>query len=192
MFTFPTMTLFQHPWGIDLAARQGLSHMSSPGFDRFFGAITQLGGPWALTLLTVLALVYLLYQKKIGEGLFLTGSMLIAWAAMHYLKLAFARPRPPGEQLTYAHGYSFPSGHAMLSLLFYGFVAYLILVEGRDKKHLVLAGGCMVLILLIGVSRAYLNVHYASDVLGGYFFGGMLLLGFIKTMNWMGPRGLQE
>jgi membrane-associated phospholipid phosphatase len=98
------------------------------------------------------------------------------------LKLLFARPRPawshPLAMLTSA---SFPSGHAMQSVIFYGLLGYLVIpriASWRARVWTVVAG--VVLVLLIGLSRLYLGVHYLIDVLAGYA-AGVVWLAFSIT-----------
>lgn len=182
------MTWFQQQLSIDLWVKGGLDHLASPFFDHFFQLITSMGSPAGLILFTVITSILLIYKRKQLEGMFLAACMLVGWGLMDGLKLFFGRPRPLGEHLTYATGYSFPSGHAMLSLIFYGFIAYLVVAQAKAEKKPAVILPAAALILLIGISRIYLNVHYASDVLGGYLFGAIILFISIKLMNWLSRR----
>ena len=98
------------------------------------------------------------------------------------LKFFFNRPRPLIPLLKNVPGLSFPSGHAFMSFIFYGFVIYLVYHQAKNRpiKWLVISL-LIVIILLIGLSRVYLRVHYASDVIAGYCFGMMSLL----IMLWL-------
>jgi membrane-associated phospholipid phosphatase len=93
------------------------------------------------------------------------------------LKFFFNRPRPMIPLLKHVPGLSFPSGHAFMSFIFYGFLIYLIYhdVKKRWVKWSVI---CVLvfIILAIGVSRIYLRVHYTTDVVAGYCFGMISLL----------------
>ncbi|HKA60610.1 MAG TPA: phosphatase PAP2 family protein [Gemmatimonadales bacterium] len=94
------------------------------------------------------------------------------------LKAAFQRPRPEYSEILSTESWSFPSGHAMLSLVVYGMFIYLVTVHVPDmrRRHLVtLAGSAAVLILAIGWSRIYLGVHHLSDVVAGYAAGALWL-----------------
>ncbi|TGE29628.1 phosphatase PAP2 family protein [Hymenobacter metallicola] len=93
------------------------------------------------------------------------------------LKNTYQRPRPL-LPLVSASGLSFPSGHAMISASFYGLLIYLVLTHVRQHKalRLALVAGLVGLILLIGLTRVYLRVHYASDVLAGFTAGLVWLL----------------
>jgi undecaprenyl-diphosphatase len=88
------------------------------------------------------------------------------------LKQAFHRARPtPLQGLIEAQQFSFPSGHAMVSAAFYLFVAYLAWRLLRGRWRGVLVAGLILLVLLIGLARLYLQAHYLSDVIAGYFAG---------------------
>ncbi|KUG09677.1 phosphatase PAP2 family protein [Solirubrum puertoriconensis] len=99
------------------------------------------------------------------------------------LKEFYNRPRPM-LPLTSASGLSFPSGHAMISASFYGLLIYLTWrhVQNRSLRWLLVLL-LTVLILLIGLTRVYLRVHYASDVLAGFAAGGLWLLLAIPLLN---------
>lgn len=94
------------------------------------------------------------------------------------LKNFFLRPRPDFPNAYYHEsGYSFPSGHAMLSVLFYGMTAYLIASQSLSWKMQVrLWITAITLSLLIGFSRIFLGVHFLTDVLGGWAAGTVWLV----------------
>jgi membrane-associated phospholipid phosphatase len=96
---------------------------------------------------------------------------------MFILKLIFRRDRPVGPLLQAARGFSFPSGHALMSVTFYGL---LILIVWQNVKQgwlkWTLSVLLVLLIIVIGLSRVYLRVHYASDVLAGFSVGLVWLL----------------
>jgi undecaprenyl-diphosphatase len=106
------------------------------------------------------------------------------------LKDAFQRERPtPVTGLISAQQFSFPSGHAMVSAAFYLFLAYMAwkLIRGRWQRAL-MVGGLVLLVLLIGISRLYLEAHYLTDVIAGYLAGvlwaeSVILGGWVLTMR---------
>jgi membrane-associated phospholipid phosphatase len=115
-----------------------------------------------------------------GAGLRSGGQTLLLWLAAIgglalniLLKSYFSRPRPALEAAVYAGHYAFPSGHAMGSVVVYGTLAYLIVrgAPGRRALQALTILGAALVIILIGLSRIYLGVHYASDVLAGYLAG---------------------
>ena len=128
--------------------------------------ITSLGGAYVLIALTIGALL-VLKNRKIS--ILITLNLIISTILNILLKYVIERPRPEGYGLIIESGYSFPSGHSMVSMAFYGFIIYLIwkLVKNKNLKYIcsTLLG---LLIILIGFSRIYLGVHYASDVVGGF------------------------
>ena len=96
---------------------------------------------------------------------------------MFLLKLIFHRNRPLTPLLEAAKGYSFPSGHALMSITFYGLLIFLVWQSGKNIwVKWVLTVLLALLIAFIGISRVYLRVHYASDVLAGFCVGLMWLL----------------
>lgn len=100
------------------------------------------------------------------------------------LKNIVERPRPIGYRLIDETGYSFPSGHSMISTAFYGLIIYLIWKNVRNTKLKYIS--CILLallILLIGISRIYLGVHYASDVIGGFTISIAYLIIFTSTFK---------
>ena len=103
---------------------------------------------------------------------------------MYVLKFIFNRPRPLIPLLKEAKGLSFPSGHALNSMAFYGLLIYLVY---RNVKHVVWRWVLIILlsllILMIGISRVYLRVHYVSDVVAGYCVGVMWLIILIWVLK---------
>lgn len=103
---------------------------------------------------------------------------------MSLLKLFFSRPRPLTPILSEVRGFSFPSGHAMSAMTFYGLLIYLVYryLTGAITRT-VLIGFLGLFILMIGVSRIYLRVHYTSDVLAGFAMGIIWLVVSLWVMS---------
>lgn len=100
------------------------------------------------------------------------------------LRFIFKRERPIDLMLIEETGYSFPSGHTMVACIFYGFIIYLIYKSKYSKKtKITLTIILTLLILLIGVSRIYLGVHYASDVIAGYLVSISYLIIFTHFID---------
>jgi len=100
------------------------------------------------------------------------------------LKHLFERARPEAFQIVAESGFSFPSGHAMVSLCFYGIVAFLIVRKRSLQWRIAGAVVATLLIVGIGVSRIYLGVHYPSDVVAGYAAGATWLGFSISLVMW--------
>ncbi len=128
--------------------------------------ITHFGGATCLILLTAIIFVAV-KNKKVGISIAL--NLLIATTLNVVLKNILQRPRPNEFRLIDETGYSFPSGHSMISMAFYGFLIYLIYKYVKNEKiKIVLIIFLGFLIVTIGISRIYLGVHYTSDVLAGF------------------------
>ena len=128
--------------------------------------ITQLGGTIILVSTTI-ALIVILKDKKIGLSIVI--NLITATLLNQLLKHIVQRPRPTEFRIIDESGYSFPSGHSMVSMAFYGFLIYLINKKVENKRIKVISISLLsLLIILIGISRIYLGVHYTSDVLAGF------------------------
>ena len=87
------------------------------------------------------------------------------------------RGRPLDINLIEETGYSFPSGHTLTAMAFYGFIIYLIYVSKICKRSKIIFITLLsLLILVVGVSRVYLGVHYFTDILGGFTFSLSFLI----------------
>ena len=117
-------------------------------------------------------------------GILVSINLISIFILNQTLKLIFNRPRPEGNRLIEASGYSFPSGHSMVSMAFYGLLIYLAYkkIKNRKLKYII----CVLLtllILVIGVSRIYLGVHYATDVIGGFLISLAYLIIFTQVIK---------
>ena len=143
--------------------------------------ITNLGGAIFLIGLTAL-LIILIKNKKIGLSIFT--NLVIVTGLNQLLKRILQRPRPTEFRIVEETGYSFPSGHSMVSMAFYGYLIYLIYEYVKNKYikwSLIVLLSC--LIVGIGTSRIYLGVHYTSDVLGGFLVSISYLVIYISAIN---------
>lgn len=160
---------------IDSTIYGALTNIISAKYTSFFTFITQLAGTPVLVALCVLLFIFIRNNRY---GFIITLNLLNTTLLNQALKSIFTRPRPSILILADVSGYSFPSGHAMASMSFYGFIIYLLWqTQIRKKVKLILSMLLAVIIGLIGVSRIYLGVHYASDVIAGFLFStGYLIL----------------
>ena len=131
----------------------------------FVKIITIFGSAKFLIVLTII-LFFLIKNRRIALSIPL--NLALAGGLNYILKNIIKRDRPTGYRLIEQEGYSFPSGHSMASMAFYGFLIYLIHKKVKDKTNRQLGIVYLILlIVLIGISRIYLGVHYASDVYAG-------------------------
>lgn len=149
-----------------------------PGMTDFVRTVTHLGDLAAYVVMTLIMLT-LFRHKHITRVIIL--NIINVGLLNIILKNILQRPRPLGPHLVAASGFSFPSGHAMGSLAFYGLFMYLIYLYVPNRK-LRWAGMLLMAIIIgcIGMSRIYLGVHYTSDVLGGYFISLAYLIVYIR------------
>jgi len=147
--------------------------------------VTFLGTHKFLIPANMLLTAYFLFiRKHRWYSIKVASIALSSTAIMLLLKNIFSRQRPLLPLLEPALGYSFPSGHSMMSFVFYGLLMYLAgkYISNRWLKIATMTA-LLTLILLIGFSRIYLRVHYASDVLAGFFMGIAWMVFSIWILN---------
>lgn len=134
----------------------------------------------------ILIFYFLLVTKQNWFSIRVITISISSLVLMLLLKQLFQRKRPLSPLLKAAKGLSFPSGHAIMAVTFYGLLIYILqhTIE-IDWLRVVVTLLIVVLIFLIGFSRIYLRVHYASDVLGGFIIGSFWLLISLSIIKWL-------
>ncbi|WP_080839223.1 phosphatase PAP2 family protein [Cohnella massiliensis] len=174
----------------DLSIIERVQGMTAPELTAIMKVLTSLGSTAAVVLLLLLLVVFLLRQKKRREALFLVVAAGGGGLFNLLLKRTFERPRPDIQRLIEITGYSFPSGHSMIAVIFYGMLGIFCSMYVKSGFLKIFIGGmAIVLILMIGLSRVYLGVHYPSDVIAGFAAGGAWLL--ICLMGWRTVMNVQ-
>lgn len=145
-------------------------------FASFLKFITFFGGEYAIIIIILLSFI-LIKNKKYSLCIFLDGICVVL---LNYIvKNIFMRDRPFDLMIINEDGYSFPSGHSMVSAGIYGFLIYLTWKSNFSKKiKIIITIYLITLILLIGISRIYLGVHFPTDVLAGYLLSLSFLIVF--------------
>lgn len=172
IFVKLTKSVFSRDIGwFDLSITFIVQSVRAPAVTNIMKAITLFGGPGILFGTIVIVIGLLAYKRNKRSVVFL--SLMITGVILNVLlKFLFARERPSDARLVDEYFYSFPSGHAMNSFIFYGSIAYMFFHYTRDRVlGIAVSVALSILILLIGISRIYLGVHYPSDVLAGYLAG---------------------
>lgn len=119
--------------------------------------------------LLVLLLIIVAFAPGKRPGMFCTVNLVLVVLLNVLLKELVQRPRPEDINLVVETGFSFPSGHSMVAMAFFGLLVWLVWHYEKDRTlRLACCAGFLLIILLIGISRIYLGVHYASDVLAGF------------------------
>lgn len=178
-------TIFRQATGVfDSAFIWLIRYFASPQLDQMMITITNLGFGFSYGVIVFIVVSILVVFRRWIELQGLALCLLGGAALNELLKQLFERARPDAFHIVAASGFSFPSGHAMAALCFYGMVAFLVVRKRSCQWRLAGTVGAVLLIAAIGVSRIYLGVHYPSDVVAGYA-AGVTWLGFsISLVMW--------
>ncbi|ABW28724.1 phosphatase PAP2 family protein [Acaryochloris marina] len=156
---------------LDTQILLAIHHFHTPTLDRLMVLVTYLGEPLILFPFTLAMGGILLWQKRRQEALGFVIAIGGSLGLNIWLKELFARHRPAlWDQILQVPFYSFPSGHAMVSLVFYAVLVYGLIRQFRSFRLLMVAVGTS-LIATIGFSRLYIGVHWPTDVVAGYAAG---------------------
>jgi len=167
---------------LDVSFLHLMEQIRVPFLTTFFKSVTYLG-EWTVVLpIALLVSAVLILKRKKKQDAILAFISLGGLGSAFLLKNFIHRARPL-DGLLNETSFSFPSAHAMISVVFYGFIIYLLLPKIKNRKikamKILIAS---FLVLFIGFSRLYLGVHYLSDVLAGYIIGAIwLLIGVFLT-----------
>jgi membrane-associated phospholipid phosphatase len=149
----------------------------SPQVTFVMKAVSQLGDSPETALLAIVGAALLLWARRGAEAAVVLGAAAGSSLLVNDFKALYNRPRPPvGERLAIENNPSLPSGHALGSTVVIGVLAAVVVLLVRHVAVRVLAiAAAAVTVATIGVSRLYLGVHWATDVLTGWFLGGTWL-----------------
>ncbi len=153
----------------DVSVRQFALGRQSPGVRVLAEIMTWIGKTQFFGAAVVLLVVWLRrgLQRRLAAGIVAMSTTSVL--AMALFKALFRRTRPDGAVALGELGYSFPSGHAMNSMAMAVTLTYVLWREGLAPRWTI--GAAVVFSLLVGMSRVYLDVHWATDVLGGWTIG---------------------
>lgn len=179
LFLLSIMIMIQLSLGrlplLDRATREFVPLFTGPIYS-FFRYVTELGSKtFVIPIVTLFACILYMKTKRVIISLLFLASILFAHLTNVLLKHIFLRERPSMVAAYDALGYSFPSGHAMVSFVTYALIAYFLLhyiVDTTWETFIYIAA--ILLIGLIGFSRFVLNVHFLTDIIVGYFFGSIV------------------
>ena len=158
-----------------------VSSLISDNLTPLVKMITWFGSATCLILLTVILFVIIKNKKA---GLLIGTNLVIITILNQTLKSLLQRSRPTEFRIINETGYSFPSGHSMISMAFYGFLIYLIYKNVKNKYlKFTLIIILFILIISIGLSRIYLGVHYTSDVLAGFLLSIAYLIFYCHVVD---------
>jgi undecaprenyl-diphosphatase len=157
------------------------NYMTNDFFTFLFLFFTNFGSKIYIFPICFFVVFFFLWKRHLQAVIFIVANVIGVRQMNYFLKTLFRRERPTVEHLIEAAYYSFPSGHAMNSIAFYGFVVVLIAQENTflQAKKRWLYTMTAVFVLIIGLSRVYLGVHYPTDIIAGFAAGWCWLHIFI-------------
>ena len=176
----------------DLKISHELQEEKNPVFAFVMKEISVIGNTWIGIVMIGAVSVFYFARRQLVEAGFILATLSI-FVLTAFLKVLVARPRPPyflldpTDILQSINQYSFPSGHVLFFIVFFGFIAYLAWLHQTGFTRISVMAICCALILLIGPSRVYLGAHWASDVMGSYIIGVLwlfvLILGYQMVLH---------
>lgn len=157
----------------------------SPALTQYFVVITKMGNAYSyLVIVGLYTIISCFVLKKFNYLIQITSVLCLSALSNSVIKHLVNRPRPEIEHLVTVKSLSYPSGHAMVAIAFYGFFAYLFYKQNLPGFVKLLIGLVLLfLVLSIGVSRVYLGVHFPSDVIGGFIAGAIWVVFCIIVFN---------
>ena len=162
-----------------------MNNFSCEFIDQFMINITKLGDTKFVILFTGIIFLGLLFSlKKFTLPVIFVGCVSGITFINQVLKFSVKRVRPDINRLIEIGGYSFPSGHSMVSVVLYGFISYLIFKFVKNKiirNSLIFLS--ILIVLLIGISRIYIGVHFFSDVVVGFMLSVIFLVIVINILE---------
>lgn len=188
-FSFLTFLVETTPsFPIDLRITGAIQTINSPFLGGLMRLISWPGfSPQSMIIAVLIALLLYMYGLRWESVISLLGALLSGVTNV-LVKDLIRRPRPSGDVVNVFEvltSYSFPSGHVMFYTILFGFLLYLTYtLLKRSLLRSMLLGVFGSLILLVGISRIYLGQHWASDVLGAYLLGSIILAGIILLYQW--------
>ena len=171
-------------FGFDRSLLLWIHQFANPQLDGMMLFITALGDPPTVISIFIMTIAWLGMKRRYTDGIRFTIVCIGGILINQIMKLFFAKPRPElWARLIAEHSFSFPSGHAVGSMVVYGFIAYILAKELQQYKRYVytVAG---ILIIAIGFSRLYLGVHYPTDIIAGYGVGFLWLKTCLKIRSY--------
>lgn len=172
---------------VDAAIIMGLHQFQTPALDAFMSGVTWLGSVPVLGGIVLLLAGWAFWTRHRALAMIFLVSASSAGLLNTVLKLSFQRARPTLLDAVLPHSYSFPSGHSMGSAAVYGMSALVIHRLYPELPRWALYPVLGVLVLLIGLSRILLGVHWPTDVLAGFAAGGAMVIAMgVILQRWPG------
>jgi len=163
---------------LDMAASAAIRSIEAPWVEQLALWATRVGDFWPMAALTTITGALLWFRGRRTSAVTLILAVMLGSLVGEATKLVFIRVRPALEvaRIPIPESYSFPSGHALASLLFFGSLAFLTLLHEKHlRRAVIVAVLCFLSALTIALARVYLGVHYLGDVVGSWLLGAVML-----------------
>ncbi len=178
----------------DVAVAGAIHSLRTPALTTFFYLCTIMANTGTIVFLTAASVIVLRVRRRYAEALLVVVVVAGGQALGTIVKNVVVRQRPPaaGALIAQPGGYSFPSGHALAAVLLYGVLAFLLVLSIRSRgSRIAVALAAGAFIVLVGVSRVYLGVHWPSDVFAAWLLGGAwLTLCAAVYLRWRRTAGV--
>ncbi len=181
----------------DMKSYYELQEEAGPVFSAIMQFVSYIGEAKIAFGLVIIATAIFVLRRQWIEAIFIlatTSSVLIAFALKEIIQRT--RPFPATENATgivnMINQYSYPSGHVLFFVVFFGFLAYLAFIHFTGRFRVIVIAFCIILIGLIGPSRVFLGAHWATDVLGSYIIGTLWLIVLILAYRKVSAMRIQK
>ena len=171
----------QEAFSLDSSLLLWIHQFANPQLDSLMLFITALGDPGMVITVFISTIAWLGMKRRYTDVIRFIIACVGGVLLNQVMKLFFAKPRPElWMRLISEHSFSFPSGHAVGSMVVYGFIAYILAREFSIYQRYIYAVASTI-IIAIGFSRLYLGVHYPTDIIAGYGVGILWLITCLKV-----------
>ena len=194
LFAILSFFVYQHPYfALDLTVTREIQEFNPPWFQFLMNTLTFVGNPINSAIITLLTVGFFYMNKRTIESSLLFASTAGATIIATIMKLLIHRPRPDPKLIHQVNHFtvhdSFPSGHVLFYVGFFGFLLYLTYTLPQHNKYRsLLLIVLSLMILLIGPSRMFVGAHWFSDVMGAYLIGFVWLSIIILIYNRAHPK----
>ena len=168
----------------DASIFNALQALRTPWGDMAMVAITELGDARVTVPVVIAGVGWLLWRRAWIDAIYLAGAVVVAQGVAAAIKIALHTPRPIPELYDGWSAFSFPSGHATVNAVVYGFLAVMTMRGNGPILRSAILASCALLVGLVALSRLYLGAHWFTDVAGGLGFGiawvGLLGIAYVR------------
>lgn len=182
------MVLLYRPFvAFDERVSHAFASVDAPLLDVLFRSVNGIGSFWSMAVLTTITALVLVLRKHVAEGTLLIATVSIGTLMGDVTRGLVERVRPGLEtaRIPLPDSYSFPSGHALASFLFFGTVAFIAFLHvKRVRAKFLIFAGCTALAIGVALARVYLGVHWFGDVTASWLLGSAWMMVCFGVYFW--------